>query len=81
MHSLAEIEQARIEWQAWRTVCHELERSGVDLNDDNRLAAAMQMWGEELVSLRGMQDYELRLRVLWEKREQLEHLGMELATS
>lgn len=80
MHSFAELEQARIEWMAWRTVCHELERNGIDLNGDDRLAAALQLWGEELVALRNWQDGDLLQRVRNEKRRKFSDLGMELAT-
>ena len=80
MHSNAELEQCQVEWQAWRTVCRELERSGIDLNGDNQLAAALELWGEELVDLRRRQDRYVIERVLMEKQARFASLGMELAT-
>ena len=81
MHSFGELEQARTEWMAWRTVCHELERHGIDINVDDRLGAALQRWGEELVALRRWQADELIERALTEKQTRFSELGMELATS
>ena len=81
MHSFGELQQAQIEWRAWRTVCHELERTGVNLNEDDRLTAALRLWGEELVDLRGWQTEELKHRVIDEARERFAQLRMELATT
>lgn len=46
-----EIPQMHREWLVWRAVCRELEPE-IDLNKRPHLAAALRLWGEELVALR-----------------------------
>jgi hypothetical protein len=40
------------EWEAWRWLCRELESLGFVVNDQERLVAAIKVWGERLVALR-----------------------------
>lgn len=78
--SIQEIKLAQDEWRAWRTVCAELERNGINLNNDDRLAVALRLWGEYLVSLRMEQSEEVALRAHAEAMDQFfVNLGMELA--
>lgn len=81
VHSMQEIRFAQDEWRAWRTVCAELERSGINLNDDNRLAVALRLWGEFLVSLRMEQSDEIAFRAHSEAMTQFYGHEMELAES
>lgn len=41
------------EWRAWRHMCDELKRLGVDINAENELCERIKQWGERLVELRG----------------------------
>jgi len=77
--SLEGLERLRVEWQAWRTVCHELERVGVNLNDDERLAVSIQRWGEELSDLRGTQSQDVNDKALAERRARFDEVGLVLA--
>lgn len=40
------------EWLAWRQLCKQLAKLGVDINAQTPLASAIRLWGEELVALR-----------------------------
>ena len=42
---------AEREWVAWRQVCLQLDRFGIDINGNHAVAAALKLWGEELVEL------------------------------
>jgi hypothetical protein len=55
MHGLEEIRRSQTEWRAWRVVCLELHRLGIDLNREDLLGTAIVVWGEELVALRNRQ--------------------------
>lgn len=41
------------EWRAWRIMCDELKRLGVDVNAEDKLVHTIKQWGERLVDLRG----------------------------
>ncbi len=45
-------EEQHREHGAWRQICLQLEVLGVNINDQNALANAMRLWGEELHVLR-----------------------------
>ena len=47
--------QTTREWEAWLQICKHLDLAGVEINDNNGLAAAIRLWGEELVALRDEQ--------------------------
>lgn len=40
------------EWLAWRQICKHLQKLGVSINEQEPLASAIRLWGEELVKLR-----------------------------
>jgi len=44
-------DQAHREWKTWHQVCAQLKALGVEINDQNALAEAIKLWGEELVEL------------------------------
>ncbi len=46
------------EHDAWIATCDELEKLGIDINDHDRLAALLNMWGERLAQLRMTQEQE-----------------------
>lgn len=68
MDDLAAIRRGTTEWTAWRVACEALRDLGININEEERLHAALVAWGEELVALRVPQDPALRERVLTEKR-------------
>jgi hypothetical protein len=59
--------QFNYEWRAWRQVCKQLAKLGVDINSQEPLASAIRLWGEELVALRE-QDPEYTANALSERR-------------
>ncbi len=48
--------QMEQEWYAWRAMCNTLKALGIDINEEDRLAAAIKHWGEEFVALRLTQE-------------------------
>jgi hypothetical protein len=54
---LKRMEQGYREWIAWRQICKQLEVLGIVVNAETTrpLAAAIKMWGEELVALRDIE--------------------------
>ena len=46
------MDQAHREWIAWRFMCDELKKLGVDINGQDELCEAIKKWGEELAVLR-----------------------------
>lgn len=63
------------EWIAWRRLCATLKKDhAVEINDAERLNAAITAWGEELVRLRCGQEARLRHDILIEKRDDVERL-------
>jgi hypothetical protein len=61
------IDQMDREWLAWRQVCKQLAKLGVDINQADALACAIRLWGEELHELR-KQDPQWDEKALTEKR-------------
>lgn len=57
------------EWQAWQVLCRRLKTLGVDINKENRLAAELRLWGEELVTLRDLSP-EYKEKALREARDE-----------
>lgn len=41
-----------VEWEAWREVCKELSKLGIDINKEDLLAGRICEWGEWLARLR-----------------------------
>jgi len=44
--------EMRREWKAWRDICSELEKIGIDINNEDALCKAIQNWGACLFFLR-----------------------------
>lgn len=44
------------EWQAWRVLCKELEKHGININDQELLCGRIREWGEWLAQLRNVGD-------------------------
>lgn len=65
------MQQMNVEWRAWRQVCKQLEKQGIDINKQTPLACAIRMWGEELVALRE-QNPEHTENALKERRAEYE---------
>lgn len=66
-------ERMQAEWRAWRQVCLRLEKQlprDRTLNDCPMLAAALRLWGEELVNLRLYQHAGFRDKALQVAREE-----------
>ena len=40
------------EWLAWRAMCKELKRLGIEINAEDALADSIRQWGTRLVDLR-----------------------------
>ena len=40
------------EWEAWKAMCRVLWTLGVNINNEDKLAEAIKLWGDELVTLR-----------------------------
>ena len=75
-HSLAEVQQAQREHQAWLIACRELKREGIDINENEPIHAALVVWGEELAQLRSMQDGQVRVNAQADARRQFNmHIG------
>lgn len=64
-------DQTEREWLAWRQVCKQLAKCGVEINSQTPLACAIRMWGEELVKLRE-ENPEHTAKALTEKRAEYE---------
>ena len=45
-------DEMKNELQAWREICSELEKIGIDVNRDEALVRAIQNWGDCLFLLR-----------------------------
>lgn len=69
IETLADLAQMDREWRVWRSVCGELEKLGIDTNQQKPLARALQRWGEEMAELRRGQDREVTIGALEEKRQ------------
>jgi len=54
------------EWEGWQRVVEALKTCAcaIDINEEDRLAAAITMWGELLVALRMTQTAEVRADAL-----------------
>jgi hypothetical protein len=62
--------QQGAEHAAWLDFCDELTKLGVNINDEEALANAVRLWGEELAELRHLDPVEQhRENALAEKRE------------
>jgi len=44
--------EMKTELQAWRDICSELEKIGIDINNEDALCKAIQNWGDCLFLLR-----------------------------
>lgn len=64
-------DSAHREWLAWRQVCKQLARVGIEINAQEPLACAIRLWGEELVKLRE-ENPEHTTNALKEKRKEYE---------
>lgn len=59
-------EAMRREHQSWLAVGRMLKQAGIDLNGDDALTAALQLWGENLAMLRSLQPSEQAVEAMVE---------------